>query len=180
MNRTINFSIKAGGIGMMLLLTLMLTTFSGCRASLSRPVATPPPAYPAWSEKEMQTLEQTLAEVPGQNRRDRADALVKLAMFYSHEDNPAPDLDRAVDCLGEALGLKAVPAVDAACLVGLLKRLKQCRAESKAARVELNRKISQLDEQCRSLRQDNQAKTEIIEKLKHLDIRLENRRGAFE
>ncbi|MFP4039481.1 MAG: hypothetical protein ACLFS7_02970 [Desulfosudaceae bacterium] len=180
MNRTINFSIKAGGIGLMLLLMVTLTGFSGCRAGLSRPEATLPPAYPAWSEKEMQALEQASAEVPGQNRQDRADTLVRLAMFYSHEDNPAPDLDRAVNCLEEALGLKAVSAVNAACVVGLLKRLKQCRAESKTALVEFNRKISQLDERCRTLRQDNQAKTEIIEKLKHLDIRLENRRGAFE
>ncbi|MFP4445727.1 MAG: hypothetical protein ACLFPD_05725 [Desulfosudaceae bacterium] len=159
---------------------LMMVGLCGCRADLSRPEPVPPDLSEDAIAGQIRELEENL---PAQSGVTRATTLARLARLYSHPNNPAPDLDQAVACL-EAYGeLPGTPTVDAVFPLELLRQLSRCRSQQRTSDGDitaLNRKLEQLESRCRQLEAANQAKAEIIEKLKYLDIRLENRRGAFD
>ena len=174
------FSDRARTLLIFAAMGLMMTSLCGCLASLSRPEPVPTDLSGDVIAGKIQELEESLS---GQSGNTRAATLTRLARLYSHPNNPAPDLGRAISCL-EAYGeLPGPPTVDAVFPLDLLQQLSRCRSQkrtSDADKAALNRKLEQLATRCRDLEAENQAKAEIIEKLKYLDIRLENRRGALD
>ncbi len=152
---------------------------SGC-AAIS---GTGPAPYPAMSEglitEEIDSVETSLLRVSNQyfNKSQRAELLLRLAMLYSHPDNPAQDYNRAIDCLEQYTGLEKT--VNAEYALSLLKRLSEYASGKNKACAELMKQKKELEQQNRLLLEENLRYQQIIEKLKSLDIQLEKRRKTF-
>lgn len=135
-------------------------------------------------------LEQALSG-PTVDEISRPALHLKLAMLYSHPDNPDPDLTRAVEHL-EAYAAAGGP-VDSQYALSLLRRLEEKTA---AVDTQVDRTLA-LQEKCDRLEQETRAqaaiieeknkiieeqtgiieeKTGIIEKLQSLDMKLEKKR----
>lgn len=165
---------------------VMIVCASGCHIQKDRvSVVKYRPAENSGFDKRIEKLERALSAMSGKSAaedrvEEKAEILLKLAMCYAHPENPSLDINRAVECLKRYKAMETRQAVDAEYVIGLLHRLQQCRKACQYQKTRVIREKQALEKRCRELQQENREKTEIIEKLKHLDIQLENRRQSFD
>ncbi len=159
---------------------------SGCHIQKNRLfVVKYEPAEETGLDKRIKELERALSAISGKGAtkeggEKKAEILLKLAMCYAHPENPSLDINRAVEYLKRYQAMETRQAVDVEYIIGLLRRLQQCRKTCRYQKIRASKKKEALEKRYRQLQQENREKTEIIEKLKHLDIQLENRRQSFE
>ncbi|MDY6905143.1 MAG: hypothetical protein SWH61_10700 [Thermodesulfobacteriota bacterium] len=118
-------------------------------------------------------LEALLAAEDKGSDKARAETLITLAMLYAHHDNPAPDYGRARECITAYAELR--DWVDVHYAGALLETL----AAGENGTKDCDRLVtdySALKARYERLEQEDRKHREMIEKLKHLDLQLEERR----
>ncbi|MDY6825437.1 MAG: hypothetical protein SWH68_16815 [Thermodesulfobacteriota bacterium] len=127
-------------------------------------------------ESEIKRLEATLAsDKKKASDHNRAATLLNLAMLHSHRSNPAPDYARAMECMKAYAGLKS--CVDTDYVMALLETLSQSDEATEGAKCDrLTENYKKLKADYKHLQKTNRQHLEIIEKLKNLDLQIEERR----
>lgn len=123
-------------------------------------------------QNEIERLQKSIQEMP--DTPDAAKAHIQLAFLYSHYRNPAPDYSRALQQL-ETYVLSDTKGGRQDYVQNWLRMLKEISAAA-VANEDLNGKMEQMKKDTARLEKENAEMKEKLEKLKHLDIELEQKR----
>ena len=168
-----------------MLLFFMGIIVSGCSLKL-KSISEPDP-YPVLGAEDIETriiiLEKTAEE--SSNSSTKASLLFHLSLLYSHHKNPLPDYSLSLERLKEYILLD--PEGGSTGFVQYFLTLLEKIEKNKNIHEKLKDSIETLKEENKGLKKrsenlskENGRMKEIIEELKHLDIRLEEKRRKIE
>ncbi len=126
-------------------------------------------------EKKLKNQKDPAVTSPAATSNDR----FRLALLYSHHKNPAPDFARAENLIKEYIKLNPDDRRldDATYLLSLLQEINKTKQDCNEI---LQKENAKLKNENNDLSKENQKMKGIIEELKSLDIRLEEKRQHIE
>ncbi len=165
-------NIRFGMLFLGLLIVAAPLLLDGCAPRIQSRTEPYPTVDKGMISSEIVRLEQNLAQTVKPEEKVRL--LFLLVILHSHPENQSPDYKKAISYMEVYAGIEE--SVDARYAVSLLKQL-DARAVSGEALGQQNIKLKQRAD---DLKQQNLYHKNIIEKLKLLDIQLEEKRKTMQ